>query len=144
LREICDNYRMIIQNSKFKSQNYNANFKSKNLNLRSYQFSIEIIKFVNSLPGKRAFWVIGDQLLRSATSIGANIIEAKSSSSKREFVKFYEISLKSANETKYWLSLLRDSYKQLEPQCEDLLEEVEEISNMLGSSVLTLKGKKKF
>lgn len=132
------------QNSNFRTQNYSSNSKSKNLNLRSYQFSIEVIKFVNSLPEKRAFWVIGDQLLRSATSIGANIIEAKSSSSKREFVKFYEISLKSANETKYWLALLRDSYKQLEAQCKKLLDEADEISKMLGSSVLTLKGKKKF
>ena len=42
-----------------------------------------------------------DQLLRSATSIGANVVEAKSASSKRDFIKFYEIALKSANETKY-------------------------------------------
>jgi len=127
-----------------KTQSHNANLKSNNLKVRTYSFSLKIIKFINKLPNKRSFWSIGDQLLRSATFIGANIIEAQASSSKREFIKFYEIALKSANETKYWLSLLRDSYKQLQYQCENLLQEVIEISNMLGASVLTLKGKKDF
>ena len=61
-----------------------------------------------SFPSERIYWIISDQLLRSATSIGANIIEAKAASSKKDFIRFYEISLKSANETKYWLCLLRD------------------------------------
>lgn len=127
-------------NSNVKTQNYSSNLKSNNVKLRAYMFSLEIIKFVNELPNKRAFWSIGDQLLRSTTSIGANMIEGKSSSSKREFIKFYEIALKSANETKYWLCLLRDSC-ELKPKCITLLKEAEEISNMLGSSILTLKGK---
>ena len=134
---------MLNQNLNLKIQNYNSNLKSSDLNLRAYQFSLEIIRFVNQLPNKRAFWSIGDQLLRSATSIGANIIEAKSSSSKREFIKFYEISLKSANETKYWLSLLNDSYAELKKHCLPLQKEIEEICNMISSSVLTLKGKRK-
>mgnify|MGYP003866386553 CR=1 FL=1 len=64
---------------------------------------------METLPNKKVYWVISDQLLRAATSIGANIVEAKASSSKRDFIKFYEIALKSANETKYWLGLLRDA-----------------------------------
>lgn len=71
------------------------------------------------------------------------MIEAKASSSKREFIKYYEIALKSANETKYWLYLLRDSYKELSIKTQKLLDETTEICNMLGSSVLTLKGKNK-
>ncbi len=117
--------------------------KSNDLKIRTYNFSIEIIKFVNSLPNKRAFWSIGDQLLRAATSIGANIVEAKASSSRREFIKFYEISLKSANETRYWLSLLKDSYNELASECNLLLLESEELCRMLNSSILTLKGKRK-
>ena len=132
------------QNANLKSQRDNSNSKSVDVKIRAYQFSLDIIKFVNNLPNKRAFWSIGDQLLRSATSIGANMIEAKSSSSRREFIKYYEIALKSANETKYWTCLLRDTYKDLERDCRILLEEASEISNMLGSSILTLKGKKKF
>ena len=68
--------------SNLKSQNHNSNLKSNDLKLRAYKFSLTTITFTNLLPNKRAFWSIADQLLRSATSIGANIIEAKSSSSK--------------------------------------------------------------
>lgn len=125
-----------------KTQNHN--FKSTNLRERTYSFSLYIIKFINKLPNKRGFWSIGDQLLRSATSIGANIIEAKASSSKRDFIKYYEIALKSANETEYWLSLLKDSYPLLAKDCEELLSEVREISRMLGSSLITMKGKRSY
>lgn len=135
---------LLTQNANLKAQNYNSNVKSSDVKIRAYKFSLEIVRFVNRLPNKRAFWSIGDQLLRSATSIGANMIEAQASSSRREFIKFYEISLKSANETKYWLSLLQDSYNELQIESEVLLKEASEISNMLGSSILTLKGKKKF
>lgn len=110
--------------------------------IRCYYFSIRIIKFLEKLPEKRVYWVIADQLLRSATSIGANIIEAKSSSSKRDFIKFYEIALKSANESKYWLGLLRDATEAEKDKTNELLSELNEISNMLGASLLTLKNKK--
>lgn len=135
---------MLSQNSNLKTQIYNSNLKSHDIKIRAYKFSLEIIIFINGLPNKRAFWSIGDQLLRSVTSIGANVIEAKASSSRREFIKFYEIALKSANEAIYWLSLLKDSYNELQSGCEALLLELQEICNMLGSSILTLKGKKKF
>ena len=135
---------MESQTSNLRSQIDNSNIKSSNLNIRSYQFSLEIIHFVNELPNKRAFWSIGDQLLRAATSIGANMIEAKASSSRREFVKFYEIALKSGNETVYWLSLLQDSYPELMVHTKKLRSEAQEICNMLGSSIITLKGKKQF
>ncbi len=135
---------MRSQNLNLKSQIDNSNLKSKDVKVRSYYFSLKIIKFVNQLPQQRAFWVIGDQLLRSVTSIGANMIEGQSSSSRKEFIKFYEISLKSANESKYWLCLLRDSYSELKNECVELISELNEISNMVGSSVLTLKGKRKF
>lgn len=132
------------QISNRKSQNYNSNLKSNDVKIRAYKFSLDIIVFVNELPNKRVFWSIGDQLLRSVTSIGANMIEAQSSSSRKEFIKFYEIALKSANESKYWLCLLRDSYQDLHQKCVRLIEELSEISNMLASSILTLKGKRKF
>lgn len=127
--------------SNLKTQSYNSNLKS-NIRYRAYQLSLVVIQLVNSFPEKRAFWVIGDQLLKASTSIGANLIEAKASSSRKDFIRFYEISLKSANETKYWLCLLRDS-KLMQPNKLDLLiTEINEISKMIGSSILTLKGKR--
>ncbi|MBN1169337.1 four helix bundle protein [Candidatus Woesebacteria bacterium] len=110
---------------------------------RTYEFSKDIIKFVSRFPNTRVYWVISDQLLRSATSIGANIIEAQASSSKREFIKFFQISLKSANETEYWLSLLKDATKVDIKEVNKLIKEVKEISKMLGASLLTMKGKRK-
>jgi len=114
------------------------------LKYRAYRFSIKIIKFIATLPNQRTYWVIIDQLLRSATSIGANIIEAQAASSRKDFIKFYEIALKSANETKYWLGLLRDATDANKENVNLLLEEAKELGNILGASLLTLKGRKKF
>lgn len=127
--------------SNLKTQSHNSNVKT-NLKYRAYNFSLLAIKFINDFPEKRTYWVIGDQLLRSSTSIGANIVEAKSSSSKREFIRYYEVALKSANETKYWLCLLRDSELINKTKVEKILQEAIELSNMLSSSLLTMKNKK--
>lgn len=121
-------------------QNINSKFKS-DIGKRCQSFSLSIIALSDKLPNKRSTWVINDQLIRSATSIGANIIEAKALSSRLVFKKFYEIALKSANETKYWLELLRDA-KLAEPTIVNgLLNESTEIANMLGAGVIKLKNK---
>lgn len=127
--------------SEIKTQNHNL--KPRNdLKYRCYYYSIAIIKFLGSLTKNDVNKVIVNQLLRSATSIGANIVEAKASSSRRDFIKFYDIALKSANESKYWLGLLRDATNADKNKINLLLQETEEISRMLASSLITLKGKK--
>lgn len=98
---------------------------------------------MTKLPNERIFWVISDQLLRAATSIGANIIEAQAASSKKDFINFYAIALKSANETKYWLGILRDGTNTDKNEVNILLTETKELANILGASLLTLKGKRK-
>ena len=115
------------------------------LKKRAYLYALKVIKFIDNLD-KRDFTVqiISKQLLRSATSIGANIIEAQAGSTKRDFTNFFSYALKSANESKFWLGLLRDSEKADKEKANSLLDETIEIANILGSSVLTLKGKKKF
>lgn len=125
--------------SEFKTETQNL---KTDLKFRSYHFSISIIRFLGTLPEKKVFWVISDQLLRSATSVGANIIEAKASSSRKEFIRYYEIALKSANETKYWLGLLNDATDIEKDLIEDLIKEIGEITRMLMASVITLKNKK--
>jgi len=117
--------------------------KDKDIKYRSYIFAIKIIKFIRLLDKKDfSTEIIIKQLLRSATSIGANIIEAKASSSRKDFTNFYHYSLKSANETKFWLGLLRDSkITRFENEIADLLNEATEISNILGKCILTLKNK---
>ncbi|MFA5230310.1 MAG: four helix bundle protein [Candidatus Paceibacterota bacterium] len=68
---------------------------------RCFDLSIKTFKFIEKFPNKKIYWSLGDQLFRSMSSIGANIIEAKASCSRKEFAHFYQIALKSANETKY-------------------------------------------
>ena len=129
-----------IKKSKIKMQNYSSKFKS-DLKERCYRFSLDVIALTETLPNKRSAWVISDQLIRSATSIGANLVEAKSSSSRLEFKKFYEISLKSSNETKYWLGLLKHAHLASVSAVDVLLVEVRELSNMLAAGVIKLKRK---
>jgi len=124
------------------SVKFMKNNQSQQVKYRAYKFSIKIIKFVSSFPNKRIFWIISDQLIRAATSIGANIIEAQAASSKKDFIKFYEIALKSANETKYWLGILRDATDIDKKEINELLRETDEIAKILGASLLTLKGKR--
>lgn len=106
------------------------------------RFSIRTLKFGDRLRERRILWPIVDQLIRSTTSIGANVVEAKSSSSRRDYIKFFEIALKSANETKYWLILIKESLPEFKTETEELLAETDEVSKIIGSSVLTLKGKR--
>jgi four helix bundle protein len=133
---------MVTESSKFKTQNQNLKVRT-DLRSRTYDFSVNTIKFIGTLSEKRINWAILNQLIRSATSIGANIIEAKSSSSKRDFIKFYEIALKSANETEYWLNLLRDALNVNSAEISYLIKETDEISRMTAASLLTLKNKNK-
>ena len=121
-------------------QNDREKFKKEFIS-RLVRFSIGILAAGEQVKTKRVLWPIVDQIIRSATSIGANVVEAKSSSSKRDYLHFFEIALKSANETKYWLIVIKESSPEFTSLIEPLYREVEEISKVLGASVLTLKGK---
>jgi four helix bundle protein len=111
---------------------------------RAYQFALKIIRFIDNLPEDITTQTIAKQLLRAAMSTGANIIEAQASSSRKDFTNFFSYALKSANETRYWLELLRDANKTEEAAVNILIQEINEIAKILGSSILTLKGKRKF
>ena len=114
----------------------------KMLKLRAFNLARNIMKLTDRFPQKRSAWVIADQLLRSATSIGANIIEAQAASSKKDFINFLNHALKSGNETKFWLALAKDLDDKLVPEIEKQLKETDELVKILGSSIATLKGKK--
>jgi len=70
---------------------------------RVYRFALDIIGFIEQLPKGQVSNVISDQLLRSATSIGANVVEAQAAASRKDYTNFFAHALKSANETKFWL-----------------------------------------
>lgn len=123
-------------------QNNNAKPKI-DLKHRAYLYALDVINLINDLNNKDfSSQIIAKQLLRSATSIGANIIEAQAGSTKKDFTNFFSYALKSANESKFWLALLRDANKADKNKVNKLLQETVELSNILGSSILTLKGKK--
>ena len=118
----------------------NKEFKRFLIN-KAFQLSRDIIALVDKFPNKRSTWVIIDQLLRAATSIGANIIEAQAASSKRDFINFLNHALKSGNETKFWLALSKDLDVGIIDEINVLLKDTDELVKILGSSIATLKGK---
>ena len=120
----------------------NKEFKTRLIH-RSKSFSINMWKLIDNFPQKNfSLEIIARQILRSATSIGANIVGAQASSSKKDFINFLHYALKSANETKYWLELLLESGKLESENIVNLLKEADELANILGSVLLTLKGRK--
>ncbi|MEO8231629.1 MAG: four helix bundle protein [Ignavibacteriota bacterium] len=112
----------------------------KEIKIRCYKYSVEVVKFISNVDVPRKFNPIVDQFLRSATSIGANVVEGKAAHSKRDFIKFYEIALKSANETKYWICLLRDGLDL--KNMDRLLKEADEISKVLVTIIINTKKSK--
>lgn len=122
-----------MDNSKFKTE-----FKK-----RLYKFVLKMIEFIDKLPNDNVSKRISDQLLRSGTSILGNYIEGQSASSKKDFVNFFNHSLKSANESKLWFAILRDSKRVKNGEAEWFLKELKEIASIFASSILTLKGRKK-
>jgi four helix bundle protein len=83
--------------------------------------------------------------MRSGTSIGANYFEAEGASSKKDYQNFFSYALKSANETKFWLAILRDSNlipRELLSECDWLLQETKELASIFASSILTMRGKR--
>ncbi|MDP3991817.1 MAG: four helix bundle protein [Candidatus Colwellbacteria bacterium] len=130
-----------MESVKIKMENDKSKFKNE-FKKRLYQWVIKLINFVDTLPKDSTSEVMSKQLVRSGTSILANYIEANSASSKRDFINFFTHSLKSANESKVWLTLLRDTDKGGKNELKWLLEELSEIANILASSLLTLKNKR--
>ena len=122
-------------------ENDKSKFK-KEFKKRLYDFVLRLLEFFDNLPKDNVSRRLGDQLLRSGTSILGNYVEGQSASSKRDFTNYFNTSLKSANESKLWLALLRDS-KRVKPEEEDwFLKDLEEIGNIFASSILTLRDRR--
>lgn len=122
-------------------QNDKLKFK-KDFKKRLYAFTLKLVEFIDKLPNDNVSRRIGDQLLRSGTSIIGNYIEGQAASSKKDFTNYFNTSLKSANESKLWLALLRDSGRAKAEDVYWFLGELDEIGNIFASSILTLKGRK--
>jgi len=102
---------------------------------KSFQFALKMIALYQVLIENREY-VISKQLLRSSTSIGANVEEAIAAQSKKDFIAKMSISSKEARETKYWLRLLNES-KYINIDFSEYLKDIEEIINILTAIVKT-------
>lgn len=110
---------------------------------RCFQFSLGVLKLTETLRKKRNNWALVDQLIRSATSIGANVVEGGNSSSKKEFINYFQISLKSASETLYWLALLKEVDQDETNSIIDLLQECTELKKIISTIILNTKSNSK-
>ena len=106
---------------------------------RCFDFSLGILRLAELLKEQRANWILIDQLVRSATSIGANVVEGGNSTSKREFINYFQIGLKSASETLYWLALLREINPSQKEKIDSLIQECIEIKKMISTIILNTK-----
>jgi len=106
---------------------------------KSYQFAIRIVKLSQYLQRDKKEFVLSKQVLRSGTAVGALIREAEFGQSKADFTNKMSISLKEANETEYWLSLLNDTDFISENQFVNLQSDCKELIAMLVSTVKTSK-----
>jgi four helix bundle protein len=113
--------------------------KESILREKSYQFALRIVKLFKFIADKKKEYILSKQILRSGTSIGANIEEAGHGQSKTDFVHKLSIAQKEAAETHYWLRLLRGSDFLTVKQAESLLSDCEEIQKMLTASIKTAK-----
>ena len=110
---------------------------------RSFDFAVRVINLSNHLPETRAGRVLGNQVLRSGTSVGANVEEAESAYSKDTFCYKMNIALSEARETHYWLRLLKHAHIVKPDRLDAIIGETEEIKKILGAIVRTSRGKSK-
>jgi four helix bundle protein len=108
---------------------------------RLLEYGARIIKLVDALPKNIIGRRIGDQLLRSGTSVGANYEEAHAAESKNDFIHKLQISLKELRESNYWLRLLAKSGILNETQLRDILNESDQLLAILSKAVITAKKK---
>jgi len=113
--------------------------KNSLLREKSYNFALRIVKIYKFMAAEKFEYILSKQIIRSGTSIGANIEEGVQAQSKADFVHKLSIALKEASETNYWLRLLRDSEYLTEKQSESLLLDCEELQKLLTASIKTAK-----
>jgi four helix bundle protein len=110
---------------------------------RSFRFSVKLLRYFRTLSADREFDILKRQLIRSAASIGANITEGLSGTSRKELNRYLRISMRSCNETTYWLQLIFEVYtSEVDAEImEELTSESAQISKMLSKSISTLAAK---
>ncbi|MEW6107001.1 MAG: four helix bundle protein [Bacillota bacterium] len=114
--------------------------KPRDIRERTFRFAADIVRLCRHLDEKPGVErTLSKQLLRSGTSIGANVEEAQAGQSRADFTSKYAIALKEARETIYWLRLLKESGSVKGDSVEMLVQEASELSRILGSIIAKTK-----
>jgi four helix bundle protein len=113
---------------------YNRDIKEWTL-----EFAILMVKFSQELKRHNIDLDVISQVRRSGTSVGANVREAKASSSRKELARFYDIALRSANETDFWLEVIGKGYDFESESKKKIKQELEQIGKVLGKIIVNLK-----
>ena len=109
---------------------------------RTFEFAVAVVRLCRGLEAQSGVaGVLSRQLLRSATSIGANVEEAQAGQSRADFVSKYAIALKEARETSYWLRLLAASDNTSDGKHGELMNEATEIAKIIGAIVVNTKSR---
>jgi len=114
------------------------NDKDNLIEIKSFEFALRIIEFTELLENQRKY-VLANQLLKSGTSIGANIREAQNAESKADFIHKMKIAAKEGDETEYWLLLCK--FSKTHPFDEQLLNNLKEILMILNKIIASSKTK---
>ena len=109
------------------------------IEIKSFNFAVRIVNLYKYLTDKKKEYVLSKQLLRSGTSIGANVSEAEQAQSKPDFVSKMNIALKETSETKYWIKLLNATEFLSEKESNSLLADCVELEKLLVSIIKTSK-----
>jgi four helix bundle protein len=115
------------------------NRENSPLHEKSYKFAIRIVKLARYLQTEKKEFVISNQILRSGTSVGALIRESEFAQSKPDFINKLTISLKEANETDFWLNLLKDTEFIDNKIFDSMITDCDELIALLVSSIKTSK-----
>ena len=115
---------------------YNPELKENLIVKLTFQFALDIVKYCALLEQSRKF-AIANQLIRSGTSIGANVREAQNAESKADFIHKVKIAAKEADETEYWLEICSESEDF--PNCKSLLDKILSIKKVLSKIISTSK-----
>jgi four helix bundle protein len=108
---------------------------------KSFAFAIEVVKAYKILVEEKREFVMSKQLLRSGTSVGANIREAKNAESTNDFIHKLGIAQKESDETLYWLELLKETEYLNQDAFDTLSDQANQILKMIRSTILTIKQK---
>ena len=113
--------------------------KDNIIQIKTYDFAVRVVKLYKHLSQEKKEFVLSKQLLRSGTSIGANVEEAIGGQSRKDFFAKLTIAYKEARESHYWIRLLKDTGFLLENESESLLKDIEEILKIIGSIQKTIR-----